>query len=47
MYYAVFAYLQAVQSKERAFKRWRRAWKLELVKNTNPYWSYLYEEKTS
>jgi putative endonuclease len=42
----VFADLQAVQSKERAFKRWRRAWKLEIVKNTNPYWSDLYKKKS-
>ncbi len=46
VYYAVFADLQAAQSRERTLKRWRRTWKLELVENANPDWRDLYEEIT-
>ncbi len=30
--------------RERALKRWRRAWKVELVEKTNPTWRDLFAE---
>ena len=31
-------------AREKRIKRWRRAWKLELVENSNPGWKDLYFE---
>jgi putative endonuclease len=28
--------------RERQIKKWNRAWKLELIEKTNPYWNDLY-----
>jgi putative endonuclease len=30
--------------RERRIKKWRRAWKLELIESQNPQWRDLYEE---
>ena len=30
-------------AREKALKKWRRAWKLNLVETTNPQWRDLYE----
>jgi putative endonuclease len=35
-------FMDAVQ-REKNLKRWRRAWKIELVENTNPDWKDLFE----
>jgi putative endonuclease len=32
--------------REKRLKRWRRAWKLELIERHNPQWRDLYEELT-
>ena len=29
--------------RERAMKKWNRDWKIELIENTNPEWTDLYE----
>jgi len=29
--------------REKQIKKWRRAWKLELIENTNPQWHDLYD----
>jgi putative endonuclease len=31
-------------SREKQIKKWRRAWKLELIENSNPTWKDLYDE---
>ena len=31
-------------ARERAIKKWRRAWKLELIERTNPGWRDLYPD---
>jgi len=31
-------------SREKRIKRWRRAWKIELIESRNPNWRDLYEE---
>jgi putative endonuclease len=30
-------------AREKAMKKWRRAWKLELIEQSNPTWTDLYE----
>jgi putative endonuclease len=30
--------------REKQLKRWRRAWKLELIERANPQWRDLYED---
>jgi putative endonuclease len=30
-------------AREKTLKRWRRAWKIELIERDNPAWSDLYE----
>ncbi len=31
-------------TRERQLKKWRRAWKIELIENSNPEWRDLYDE---
>ena len=33
---------QAIR-REKQLKKWRRAWKLELIEEQNPYWNDLYD----
>lgn len=33
--------------REKQLKKWRRAWKIELIEGTNPDWRDLYDEITS
>ena len=33
-------------TREKQIKQWRRAWKIRLIEETNPYWSDLYGEIT-
>ncbi len=37
---------EAIQSEKR-LKKWRRAWKLELIERHNPQWRDLYDDLTS
>ena len=39
-----YAEIQEAKARERAMKKWRRAWKLELIENGNPTWTDLYEQ---
>ncbi len=34
---------EAAISREKALKKWKRAWKLELIEKANPDWEDLYE----
>ena len=36
--------IEAAIAREKAMKKWRRAWKIELVEAQNPDWRDLYEE---
>lgn len=36
--------MQAALRREKRLKRWRRAWKLELIREHNPTWDDRYEE---
>ena len=35
---------EAAISREKQLKKWKRAWKLELIEEGNPEWEDLYEE---
>lgn len=37
----------AAYRREQLLKRWRRAWKIELIEKSNPQWRDLYEDLTS
>lgn len=34
--------MEAVILREKQIKAWQRAWKLQLIESTNPYWNDLY-----
>jgi putative endonuclease len=43
-YYEVFEGRPAAFARERAMKKWRRLWKLELIERFNPGWRDLFED---
>ena len=36
--------MESAISREKAIKKWERAWKLEMIEKTNPEWRDLYQE---
>jgi len=36
--------MQTALAREKAIKKWNRAWKIDLVEKSNPYWRDLYSE---
>jgi putative endonuclease len=44
VWYEVHETMQSAIAREKAIKKWRRAWKLALIQNTNPYWRDLYAD---
>lgn len=43
VWYEVHDSREGALQRERLIKRWRRAWKLELIERTNPDWRDLYD----
>ena len=43
VYYEVHENAESGLTREKKIKRWRRAWKLGLIENSNPEWRDLYE----
>ncbi len=43
VWYDVYDFIDDAIRQEKRIKRWRRAWKLELIERLNPDWSDLYE----
>jgi len=39
-----YAEIEEARARERAMKKWRRAWKLELIEKNNPSWADLYDQ---
>ncbi len=46
VYYEIFDDMETAIRREKAVKKWRRAWKLELIEKSNPGWRDLYPEIT-
>src|SRR6185503_14434250 len=44
VYFEEYTSITEARARERSLKRWRRAWKLALVDQTNPEWRDLAEE---
>ena len=43
VWYEVHVTRDAAYRRERRMKEWRRSWKLQLIEETNPTWTDLYE----
>ena len=43
MWYEVYDRIDEAIAREKALKKWRRAWKVALIEAMNPDWSDLYE----
>ncbi len=44
VWYEVHGSMQSAIGREKALKKWNRAWKVELIEEGNPTWSDLYDE---
>jgi putative endonuclease len=44
VYYEVFENPEAAIAREKQLKKWRRAWKVELIERNNPEWRDLAKE---
>ena len=44
VYYEVHENAESALTREKKIKRWRRAWKLGLIEDSNPEWRDLYED---
>ncbi len=44
VYFELHEEMTAAIRREKQLKKWRRAWKIELIEKSNPEWRDLYEE---
>jgi putative endonuclease len=44
VWYEQFEMRETAFARERAIKKWRRAWKIEMIERFNPGWRDLYDE---
>ena len=44
VYYEVLRSMNDAISREKQMKKWKRAWKIELIEKENPEWKDLFEE---
>ena len=42
--YELHESMESAIQKEKAIKKWNRAWKIELIEKNNPTWRVLYDE---
>ena len=47
VWYEVHEDVNAAITREKQLKEWKRAWKIELIEKTNPYWNDLYNDIAS
>jgi len=47
VWYELHHSMESAIALEKAIKAWRRAWKIELIEKSNPYWRDLYDELCS
>jgi len=43
VWYELHETMESAIEREKTLKNWKRAWKLELIENSNPSWQDLYE----
>ena len=43
VYFEMFDSIEFAISREKALKKWRRAWKVNLIENENPNWVDLFD----
>jgi putative endonuclease len=43
VWYEIHESVETAISREKQIKKWKRAWKLELIEKNNPNWNDLYE----
>jgi putative endonuclease len=43
VWYELHENMESALQREKRLKEWKRAWKLELIENTNPDWQDLYD----
>jgi putative endonuclease len=44
VWFEIHETMPAAIAREKALKKWRRAWKLDLIEEANPRWKDLYED---
>ena len=44
VYYEIYEDVYNARTREKRLKKWRRAWKIELIEKENPNWRDLYPE---
>ncbi len=44
VWYESHASMESAIAREKALKKWNRAWKIELIEKSNPMWLDLYDE---
>ena len=44
VWYEIHETMEGAISREKALKKWKRAWKIELIEKGNPEWSDLYSQ---
>ena len=44
IYFELFDSIEEAIKREKQLKKWKRAWKIELIEKTNPDWEDLYED---
>lgn len=47
VWYEVHRYVNDAITREKHLKKWRRAWKIDLINRSNPRWDDLYEPLAS
>ena len=46
VWYELHETMESAIAREKALKKWNRAWKIELIEKTNPNWADLYDESS-
>jgi putative endonuclease len=47
VWYEAHEDVNAAIQREKQIKEWKRAWKIELIEKSNPYWNDLYTQLTT
>lgn len=44
VWYEIHGCMESAIAREKALKEWKRAWKIGLIEDANPYWRDLYQD---